>query len=166
MVAAVGDTETVTAGMIVTLAAAFLLVSAMLVAVTVTVCELVSAAGAEYRPVLEIVPTAGLTDHVTPLLVVPITVAVNCLVCPAERLTVAGNTLTVTGGASTDIPEAELACLPVASWICKVNLYEPDADGVPATVPPLASVMPGGRLPVAIDHAYGAVPPVSDSVAL
>jgi len=77
MVAAVGDTETVTAGVIVTLAAAVFFVSATLVAVTVTVCGLRSAAGAVYRPPLEIVPTAGLTDHVTPLLVVPITVAVN-----------------------------------------------------------------------------------------
>jgi len=55
-----------------------LLVSAALVAVTVTVCGLVSVAGAEYRPALEIVPTAGLTDHVTAIFVVPVTAAVYC----------------------------------------------------------------------------------------
>ena len=62
----------------VTLAVAFLLVSATLVAVTVTVCGLPSVAGAVYRPLLEIVPTAGLTDHVTAAFVAPATVAVNC----------------------------------------------------------------------------------------
>jgi hypothetical protein len=86
MVAAVGVTETVTGGVMVTLAVAVLLGSATLVAVTVTVCGLPSVAGAVYRPPLEIVPTAGLTDHVTAgfvnpvaaALVVPVTVAENC----------------------------------------------------------------------------------------
>jgi hypothetical protein len=62
----------------VTLAVAILLASAALVAVTVTVCGLPSVAGAVYSPPLEIVPTAGLTDHVTAVFVVPITAAVNC----------------------------------------------------------------------------------------
>jgi hypothetical protein len=74
----VGARETFTGGVTVTLAAAFLLVSAMLVAVTVTVCGLPSVAGAVYRPPLEIVPTAGLTIHVTAAFVVPATAAVNC----------------------------------------------------------------------------------------
>jgi uncharacterized membrane protein len=74
----VGVRETVTGGVIVTLAVAFLVVSATLVAVTVTVCGLPSVAGAVYRPPLEIVPTAGLIDHVTPAFAVPPTVAVNC----------------------------------------------------------------------------------------
>ena len=69
---------TCTGGTTVTLAVAVLLVSATLVAVTVTVCGLPSVAGAEYRPPLEIVPTAGLTDHVTAIFVVPVTAAVNC----------------------------------------------------------------------------------------
>ena len=67
-----------TGGTTVTLAAAFLLVSATLVAVTVIVCGLPSAAGAEYKPLPEIVPTAGLTDHDTAAFVVPVTTAVNC----------------------------------------------------------------------------------------
>ena len=54
-----GLTVICTGGTTVTLAVAFLLVSATLVAVTVTVCGLLSVAGAVYRPPLEIVPTAG-----------------------------------------------------------------------------------------------------------
>jgi hypothetical protein len=73
-----GLTVTCTGGTTVTLAVAFLLVSATLAAVTVTVCGLPSVAGAEYRPPLEIVPTAGLTDHVTAVFVIPVTAAVNC----------------------------------------------------------------------------------------
>jgi hypothetical protein len=69
---------TCTEGTTVTPAVAFLLVSATLVAVTVTVCGLLSVAGAVYRPPLEIIPTAGLTDHVTAVFVVPVTTAVNC----------------------------------------------------------------------------------------
>ena len=68
---------TCTPGMIVTLAVAVLLESAALVAVTVTVCGLLSAAGAVYNPPLEIVPTGGLTDHVTAVLLVPVTAAAN-----------------------------------------------------------------------------------------
>ena len=62
----------------ITLAVAVLLVSATLVAVTVTVCGLLSVAGAVYRPPLEIVPTTGLTNHVTAVFVVPVTAAANC----------------------------------------------------------------------------------------
>ena len=73
-----GLTVTCTGGTTVTLAVAVLLVSATLVAVTVTVCGLPSVAGAVYRPPLEIVPIAGLTDQVTAVFVVPVTAAVNC----------------------------------------------------------------------------------------
>ena len=63
-------------------AAADFVLSAALVAVTVTeVADEVAdetVAGAEYRPALEIVPTAGFSDHVTAVFVVPVTTAVNC----------------------------------------------------------------------------------------
>jgi hypothetical protein len=68
---------TCTTGVIVTLAVAVLLASATLVAVTVTVCGPLSAAGAVYSPPLEMVPTGGLTDHVTAVLLVPVTAAAN-----------------------------------------------------------------------------------------
>ena len=72
-----GLTATCTTGVMITLAVAVLLASAALVAVTVTVCGPLSAAGAVYSPPLEIVPTAGLTDHVTAVLLVPVTAAEN-----------------------------------------------------------------------------------------
>src|SRR3954453_5292908 len=75
-------------------------VSATLVAFTVTVCALATAAGAVYNPVAEIVPTAGVTDHATAVLAVFITVAVNCCVCPA--FSVADNGVTVTATAIPD----------------------------------------------------------------
>jgi hypothetical protein len=53
-------------------------VSAALVAVSVTVCGEETELGAVYRPVLEIVPTAGFSDQVTAVFVVPVTVAVSC----------------------------------------------------------------------------------------
>ncbi len=61
--------------------------SATLWAVTLTVCELRIVDGAVYRPVEEIVPTNGLIDQVTDVLVVPATVAVNC--CEAEGVKLA-----------------------------------------------------------------------------
>ena len=63
-----------------TVAVADLLLSATLVALTVTVCGVVTLAGAVYSPVLEIVPTLGLTDHVTAVFGAFATVAENCCV--------------------------------------------------------------------------------------
>ena len=61
-----------------TTALALLLGSAELVAVTVTLCALLIFLGALYRPPVEIVPTAGLSDQDTPVLAEPVTVAANC----------------------------------------------------------------------------------------
>jgi hypothetical protein len=61
-----------------TVAVAVLVESAALVAVTVTFWGLLTEAGAVYSPAAEIVPAAGLTDQETPVLVEPVTVAVNC----------------------------------------------------------------------------------------
>jgi hypothetical protein len=43
------------------------------------------------------VPTAGLNDHVTPVLTVPVTVVVNCWVCEAVSEGVEGVSEIVTG---------------------------------------------------------------------
>ena len=59
-------------------AVAFLVGSARLVAVTMTFCAVVIAAGAAYRPPLEIVPSDGLIDQDAPVLLDPVTMAVNC----------------------------------------------------------------------------------------
>lgn len=60
------------------MAAADFVLSAALVAVTVTEVADETVVGAEYSPALEIVPTAGFSDHVTVVFVVPVTAAVNC----------------------------------------------------------------------------------------
>jgi hypothetical protein len=73
-----GVSETVSGRVSVTVAVTDLVGSATLAAVTVMVWELVIEAGAVYRPVLAIVPTAGFSDQVTAVFVVPVTVAVSC----------------------------------------------------------------------------------------
>ena len=70
--------------------------SARLRAVTVTVCSVRIRDGAVYRPAAEIVPTDGLIDQVTAVLLVPETVAVNGCVPEGARLTVDGLRDTVT----------------------------------------------------------------------
>jgi hypothetical protein len=64
--------------------------SAALWAVTVTVCDVRILDGAVYRPAEEIVPTDGLIDQVTAVLLVPKTVAVNGCVPAGAKLTVDG----------------------------------------------------------------------------
>ena len=93
-----GVTETLTEGFSVTVAVAVLLGSATLVAVTVTTCVLLTLEGAEYNPPEEIDPAGGLSVHVTDVLVVLLTQAVNCRVCEALRLAVPGVTNMDTGG--------------------------------------------------------------------
>ncbi len=61
-----------------TIATAVFVGSARLLAVTVTLCALVMLAGAVYNPPLEIEPTCGLIDQDAPVLLDPVTVAVNC----------------------------------------------------------------------------------------
>jgi hypothetical protein len=95
-------------GLKVTVADAVLVVSATLVAVTVTVCWLATAGGAVYRPELPMVPVAGLRLHVTAVLAAFATMAVNCCVCEGERVAVKGATLTVTGGTNVTVAEAVL----------------------------------------------------------
>lgn len=61
-----------------------------------------TAAGAVYKPLLLIVPTVALplvrllTCQVTAVLALPVTVAVNCWVCPVGTLVKVGETLTAT----------------------------------------------------------------------
>src|ERR1039458_1274370 len=70
-----GATVTPTGGFRITVAEADFVESATLVAVTMTVWELEIEAGAAYRPAEEIVPTDGLSDQVTAVLPVLVTVA-------------------------------------------------------------------------------------------
>src|SRR5205085_1992219 len=88
--------------MTVTLALAFLVLSAWLMAVTVIVPAGI-ALGAVYSPALLIVPVAALppvtllTCHVTAVLAEPVAVAMNCCVAPVAKEATVGATLTVTG---------------------------------------------------------------------
>jgi hypothetical protein len=69
---------TATGGIKVTIAEAETVGSAWLVAVTVTVCCDVTLAGAVYKPEELIVPTDGLIDQLTAVLLAFVTVAENC----------------------------------------------------------------------------------------
>jgi hypothetical protein len=69
------ETVTLTGGFRVTVALADFVGSATLVAFTVTVWELVIEAGAVYRPAAVMLPTIGLSDQVTAVLPVLVTVA-------------------------------------------------------------------------------------------
>ena len=92
-----GVSEIDTGGFRVIVAVPALEVSATLVAVTVTVWERAIEAGAVYTPLLEMVPTVGTNDHVTAVLALPATVAVNCWVCEAASEVAEGVTETATG---------------------------------------------------------------------
>ena len=83
----------------VTLALETRLLSATLVARIVTFCEPEMFCGAVYSPLLEIDPMPdGLVDHVTFMLVEPVTLAVNCWLFDDVKLAVAGLTDTLTSG--------------------------------------------------------------------
>ena len=82
----------------VTVADADCVESAWLVAMILTVCPL-SVVGAVYSPVALIVPApAGLSDHLTAVLVVFVTVAVNCCDPLVGNDAIPGETVTATGG--------------------------------------------------------------------
>jgi hypothetical protein len=87
----------------VTTAEALLVESACDVAVTAIADGVGTVAGAVYNPLLSTVPHAEPaqpapdTLQLTALLVVPVTVAVNCLVSPANTCALVGEILTTTG---------------------------------------------------------------------
>lgn len=76
--------------------------SARLVALTITLCELLTDEGAVYNPPLEIVP-APLRLQLTEVLLLPVTVAKNCCDCPADRPLTAGVIETETGLTGADV---------------------------------------------------------------
>jgi hypothetical protein len=81
-------------------ATAFLVGSAALVAATVADIDVLTL-GAVKTPLLEIVP--ALADQITPFLLVPLTVAVNCCVPPETTVAVAGETATSRFGRTTTL---------------------------------------------------------------
>jgi hypothetical protein len=80
--------------------------SATLWAVIVTVCGVRILDGAVYSPPEESAPTAGLIDQVTPALLAPKTVAVNCCVPEGPRPTLDGLRDIVSAWRSVTIADA------------------------------------------------------------
>ena len=76
-----------------TVAVAFFVESATLVAVTEAVFEALTAGGV-YNPPFVMVPAE--VDHVSAVLVVPVTAAVNCCVVPEYKVTLFGEIVTDT----------------------------------------------------------------------
>lgn len=80
-------------------------------AVTVTVAGLGMVLGAVYNPPEVMVPAAALppgvpfTCQVTPVFVVPVTVAMNCVLAPGLSVAVAGVTVMVIGGGVLPLPQ-------------------------------------------------------------
>jgi hypothetical protein len=101
-------------GVMVTVAFALLVGSALATAVTVT-CTDTLVVGAVYRPLLEIVPfcafppTTLFTSHCTVVLLEPVTVAWNCCVPPEVTLALVGEIVIETVG----VPPEPLPPLPL-----------------------------------------------------
>ena len=99
-----GETLTMMSSCSATAADALAAGSATLVAEMLSVVDVGRTAGAVYRPAAEIVPNVELppadpfTAQLTPVFVVPLTLAWNCCVCPRNSVALAGCTVTVTGG--------------------------------------------------------------------
>jgi hypothetical protein len=118
--------------------------SATAVALNVAVPAL---AGAVYLPVLSTVPpAAGVTDQVTPLLLVPVTVTENCCVPPDTTLATDGFTgeiATNSTATAASVNGAAAAPFGVLATAVALTLYTPAAVGdvynpVCVIVPPVA----------------------------
>jgi len=145
-------------------------VSATLVAVIWTICVALIVVGAVYNPLLT-VPTLGLSDQVTAVLELPLTVAVNCFDWPAfndgdlglsEILTVDGGGVVTAGvmaGPSRMVALADL--VGSARLVAKIvtnesALTELGAEYRPFTMEPT---------PCVIDHITCLlIIPVTDAV--
>ena len=77
-------------------------------------------------------PTAGLRDQVTAVLLLPVTVAVNCWLCEALSVALAGLTDTLTGGCRLTVAlallvaSATLVAVTVTVW--GGSLFRPRYD--------------------------------------
>lgn len=139
-----GLTLTATGGSSVIVVDEDAVVSARLVAVSVTVCAVAMVVGAVNRPDAPIDPApTGLIDHVTALLAAFDTVAVSCAVSPPFSDAVAGLTLTAIGGA---VPLKLTFCADgdALSVIVMAAVKEPGITGVKSAV--IVQPFPAGRL--------------------
>ena len=117
-----GDRATLTGGASVMLALVDFDGSAVLVAVTTSICGDVTEAGAVYTPAIEMLPTAGLMDQVTPVFNVPETSAVNVCVPDGPRTTLPGDKATLTDGVRVRLALADFdgsaALVAVTVTVC------------------------------------------------
>ena len=118
-----------TGGLKVTMAVADFVGSAKLVAVTVTVCEVLIDPGAVYSPAVLMAPVFvnGLILQLTAVLLVPVTVLVNCCCCNANKVIAAGPTVTETGAkdimAVADfVGSRVLVAVRVTVWAAAIEL--------------------------------------------
>jgi hypothetical protein len=103
------------------------------------------------------VPTGGLSDHATAVLVLPVTVAENCWVCEIVSDAVAGVKETLTGEFTVRLSCSD--ALPYALLAVTVKLAMLDALGVPLMTPVAEfKVSPAGRVPLLTAHVMGVVP--------
>ena len=115
-------------------------------------------AGAVYRPTAVMLPTTGVSDHVTALLLVLVTAAEKVWVCDCVKVTLAGATVTPTGGFRVTVTEADfvesatLVAVTITVWGTLIEagaVYRPAAlmlpragltDHVTAVLPVLVTV--------------------------
>ena len=136
----VGETLTVItepAGFTETLALAFFVVFALLVAVIVTFVDVVTV-GAVKRPLLETEPADA--DHVTAVLLVPCTLALNCCVFPEVTLALLGDIATLMIGGATFT--TALAFLVVSAALVAVTVTFVLLLTLGAVKSPLAEIAP------------------------
>jgi len=119
--AVTGETLTATGGATVTTAEPDMAGSATEVAITVTCGEVGTLAGAVYKPFAVRVPhddvpqLAPVNCQVTPVMVVPLTLATNCCCRPTETVAFAGDTDTFTSEDEPRITEARAEAVKSAS---------------------------------------------------
>ena len=127
-------------GLITTLALELFVGSATLVAVTVKFV-LLETLGAESKPALETVP--AVVDHVTAVLLVPCTRAVNCWLLPEVKVAEFGETDTDTVAAAGLTVTEERANLVASATLVAVMVAVVDAVTLGAVnIPPLLIVPP------------------------
>lgn len=152
------------AGFTVIVAVADFVGSALEVAFTVTCCELETEDGAVYIPAVDIVPTDGLIDQVTAVLVVPVILADRATLPPTPMVAVVGETAIVTalggvdGGDKVTAEDATLepsaTDVAVIVTVCAAEIdagavYRPEAVSVP-TEGDIVHVAPVWELPVTV----------------
>jgi hypothetical protein len=183
-VAAVGANVTDTGFTTVTVAEADAAGSATLVAIIVTVAGTGTVAGAVYRPPTVTVPTVALppatpfTVHVTAVLAVPVTVAVNCCDAPVTKVALVGTNDTLTAALTVTVAEADLvlsaALVAVTVTVAGAGtaagaVYSPAALTVPTVALPPAmpfTVHVTAVLAVPVTVATNCWVPLVTSVAL